>query len=335
MKSSNDHYVPQFLLRRFTSEGKLQVFDKIERRTFGTNPKNVMAERGYNSVTLKDGAWIEFEDKFTYIENAAKPAFDKLIDRESVVALSPMEHASILTFLVVQHLRSRAIRDGYLSIGSHIRQKFPGFEMNELPDHFADEEFDKFAFLKSTLDDLASYTAPLIAKHMFLMKHEGGAPIYLSDNPMVMANTNDFGLRGNIGLGVPGIEIYLPISPTLILALYCPTLIDGLRRQIAEAESRRSALAAGLFRGNVEQQTRHAAAWGVVRKAVDEGKRHWRLMVEDRLVPMSADNLLYANSLQVRWAFRYLANQTGDFSFAERALSERADWSGHPTISVA
>lgn len=334
MKNSNDHYVPQFLLRRFSSGGKVYVFDKISRNTFATNPKNVMAERGYNSVTLKDGAWIEFEDKFTYVENMAKPVLDKLVETEAVSSLSPMEHASILTFLVVQHLRARATRDSYMSIGTHIRDRFPGVKQNDFPEHFDDVEFDKFALLKSTLTDLSRYTAPLVAKHMFLMKRQGAPPIYVSDNPLVMSNTNDFGPRGNIGLAVPGIEIYLPIGPVLVLALYCPTLVASLDRQIVAAEKRRDALAVNLFRGDRDRVAKTTAEWKLVRQAIEDGRRSRRQLVDDRLVLMTDDNLLYLNSLQVMWAFRYLVALPGDFSFANMALTEHPSWVDHPKFTM-
>nr|QWP89203.1 hypothetical protein IHCLGBEB_00006 [Escherichia coli] len=53
----------------------------------------------------------------------------------------------------------------------------------------------------------------------------------IGDNPVVLKNSNDFGPYGNLGLAVRGIQIYLPLSSTLMLAMYCPSIREQMVRQ--------------------------------------------------------------------------------------------------------
>jgi hypothetical protein len=44
---------------------------------------------------------------------------------------------------------------------------------------------------------------------------------------VVLQNNNDFAPYGNLGLAVRGIE-HLPLSSTLMLALYCPSIREEM-----------------------------------------------------------------------------------------------------------
>src|SRR4029077_18543322 len=85
--------------------------------------------------------------------------------------------------------------------------------------------FDK-DLLGSDLTRAASAQAPLIAeKDWVLLGAPVGSNFFLSDSPLTMTNTlNRDPLTGTVGLAVPGIELYLPLTPKLCLAMYCPTV---------------------------------------------------------------------------------------------------------------
>ncbi len=53
--------------------------------------------------------------------------------------------------------------------------------------------------------------------------------IHISDNPVAMHNAKDFGPLGNLGLAVEGIEVYLPLSASRCLAMYCPIIMKEVR----------------------------------------------------------------------------------------------------------
>lgn len=57
---------------------------------------------------------------------------------------------------------------------------------------------------------------------------ESDNSFYISDNPVVLQNstyTNE--LTGSLGLDSRGIEIYLPLSPSLTLCLFCEKMFES------------------------------------------------------------------------------------------------------------
>jgi Protein of unknown function (DUF4238) len=56
-----------------------------------------------------------------------------------------------------------------------------------------------------------------------LLRARAPESLYISDNPITLFNSKDFGFRGNLGLACFGIEIYLPLSSHLTLAIFCPS----------------------------------------------------------------------------------------------------------------
>jgi Short chain fatty acids transporter len=64
----------------------------------------------------------------------------------------------------------------------------------------------------------------LLNKDWYPLETKPEHPLYVSDNPVVPENRTEFGPYGNIGLTVFGIQMYLPLSSTLMLAMYCPSI---------------------------------------------------------------------------------------------------------------
>ena len=54
----NHHYVPQFYLKGFSDPNlqneQLHVIDKVDRRHFVTNPRNIASQRDFNRINLPD-----------------------------------------------------------------------------------------------------------------------------------------------------------------------------------------------------------------------------------------------------------------------------------------
>jgi hypothetical protein len=47
---------------------------------------------------------------------------------------------------------------------------------------------------------------------------------------LILHNDNPKGHDSNLGLAVPGIQIYLPIAPSHALAFFCPTIKEELKK---------------------------------------------------------------------------------------------------------
>jgi len=70
-RTKNQHYVPQFVLRRFSNaDGKLWVYDKWTRKRFLSSPRNVAAENAFYDCEF-NGELISLESAMCDIEASA------------------------------------------------------------------------------------------------------------------------------------------------------------------------------------------------------------------------------------------------------------------------
>lgn len=106
------HYVPQFILRRFTDEdGMLHVFHKgrSDRRIFKGDPSNVFHERDLNTYSLPDGSKVwELEEALAQLEGQVEPIVEQIIERarrRRRSDLSVEQFALWCNFVYFQHKR--------------------------------------------------------------------------------------------------------------------------------------------------------------------------------------------------------------------------------------
>jgi hypothetical protein len=78
----------------------------------------------------------------------------------------------------------------------------------------------------------------------------------IGDNPVSMDNHPDYGFKGNIGLAVRGIQIYLPVSKRHTLGLWATDLTEEMRTTVAVARKAREQVAALALLGVGEARVR-------------------------------------------------------------------------------
>ena len=108
--NTNQHYVPQMLLRGFEIEsGSEQVwaFDKRTDKAFITTVRNIAAERGY--YDLGENATID--DVMTRADDMTFPIIDSIRQRRSVSRLSGQDRGLLAGFVVLQFLRTRGMQE--------------------------------------------------------------------------------------------------------------------------------------------------------------------------------------------------------------------------------
>ncbi len=198
-----------------------------------------------------------------------------------------------------------------------------------------DEEFEKLFALNFSLSKLAELTSPLVSKHSFLMIKDCREELYISDNPVVMHNAKQYGPYGNIGLAVPHIEIYYPLSHQIVLGYMCPLTMKETEEKHRDAESEISSLFSRMFMSPKGLSIAAKLEIEKSRSEVQRAKSYYAMIKNERLAPITSEVLLFLNSLQVRGSFRYLACRTDSFDFAMKALSERPHWKEGVGIKVA
>ena len=329
-----NHYVPRFILDNFANSGMLSILDKRTLKQFKLAPYRAMGEKDFNNVRI--GAHIlSFEEKFSYLEDLAAPVISRVLKQTSLTSLSPMDQATLNMFVVVQYLRSKRRRLDHAAVATEIKRRWPDADINPLKETMVDEEFEKFFSLNfafSRLDELAS---ALVPKHSFLMIKDCREELYISDNPMVMHNSKQYGPYGNIGLAVPHVEIYYPLSREMVLGYMCPLSMKETEEAHASADNEVNSLFSRMFMSPRGLSVTDRIAIEKSRSEIQRARNYYAMIKNERVVPISSETLLFLNSLQVLTSARYLACHTDSFAFAIKALSEKPHWKEGVGVKIA
>jgi len=148
--------------------------------------------------------------------------------------------------------------------------------------------------------------APMIGtKSWWLGRTTQSHPFMIGDHPIGLQNSMFKMMypnspRGSLGLMSPGVEVYLPITPTLILIMVDNALTDNLV--------------------NAAQSTTRQEAPEVhdLRAAIKKGQP----------IEMSAANVENLNSLQIAAAETFVFASTGDFALAKLMVAENPEING-------
>jgi hypothetical protein len=309
---TNQHYVPQFILRGFAS-GRKQVFvlDKQTGRTFKTSTRNIAAQLGFYDIEVH-GDTRSLDPLFTELEDATAIIVKAILEVRHLRLLTEDQRKTLALFVVSLMLRTDSRRRQYKHLNDVITdailrrggdpQNVEGFR--PLTDEGARQEWIL------NLPRLALNLRPnLLDKTWVLYSAPSTEHYYSSDNPVVMHNTlNQNPFRGTLGLAVKGIEIYLPLSGSLCIGFLCPSI----REMIVDGE-----------RG-----ARHLR--------VPVSFKEWMQAFEEgtplRLQP---DNVVHHNSLQVINAERYVVSHSGRFALALEMLESHPELSHGPRMTTA
>lgn len=306
------HYVPQFLLRNFGNGKKdqLWVYDKSTNRSFPSNAKNVASESRFYDFEWQ-GRPLTLEKWLSDLESRAKSVIKFILEADSIAALDQKQKEVLASFLAVQMTRTRTFREEWNAFPRLLREHLekagdkvaPGSQADELLREISENE-SKEQTARIIFDAPATYSAEFLNKDWVLAATSRKHPFLLSDNPLTRQNMVYRPNRGNLGLKVPGIEIYLPLSPTRALAMWCRTLTEQVHRGA-------TSLMGGRERGSASAP---ADPNGVV--AMSEA------LLSGKPVQYSAANVENFNSLQVVWSEGYVFSTSNDFRLADEMLQE-------------
>lgn len=297
MDKRKHHYVPQFLLRNFASEKRerLYAFDKWNDRQFQVAVKDAAAEHGYNSFETEQASGCA-EEYFTEIETAASPFIQEIVSDRRLPALAPKGRIAVARLAIAQMVRSKNHRAVFDQIGRIFRklaerEGTPEFQAWIGP---ANPAVDKQALLADLERDVQHYLPYLLRKDLVLFCSTENCPLLIGDSPLIRTNTlNVSELRGTTGLASPGVEIYLPLSPTLALAFMCPTL-------------------GKMMRGLVN----------MLGESADKTASSYLSALESRQsLAMAPPNVDFLNSQQVIAAERFVYSGSSDFGFVREMVA--------------
>jgi hypothetical protein len=296
--AKNQHYVPQFLLRGFCREeaDSLFAFDKQTGNVFPSATRNVAAENGFYNF---DGG--SAEPNLATLETDCAIIINRIRESESLSGLSAKDRFVLDFFVAIQILRVKSMRQMLQALRDQISALFAdhgGSPLN-LPglDAIAGDEVKHMSIQNLRL---AKQIVPNIEnKRLLLMRTSSATPFYISDNPVVLSTSLPRQPGVGLGIGTPGVEIYLPISHTLVLQFLCSQLAANI-----EAGAKRAQLMK-QFGINLTLDNLHALSAAVSGMAPLE------------IAPENVDHL---NSLQCFAASRFVFSANSDFAVAHSLM---------------
>ena len=231
------HYVPQFLLRNFASSprGKqIFVFDKSSGRSFPASINAVASKRAFYDFEVA-GSIESVDPLLTKMESVTSTLIAKIVRARNLRGLSHTDKKMVALFATVQKLRTDSRRKQLKSLMDNVHDALTraGMDPNKVDGfEFLDEEQTR-VFSITSLPELTQELMPrLLDKSWILLGTSMQHPFYISDNPVTLFNQRKHPVLSTLGLGVSGIEIYLPLSSTLCLGFLCPTIRRPIRVRI-------------------------------------------------------------------------------------------------------
>jgi len=307
MPVENQHYVPRFILKKFSSgkKPKIWAFDKSNDKVFQTNIKNIASEKGFYEFEIpeaKSSEKVSMEKHLSSVETMASSAFKKICSNKNLKDLSK-EHGSIMMlFVTVQFVRTKEYRERFLELGETIKEKVKqiGATNEQIADLIGNDKENETFIGLSAFSNINHFLPQFADKAWLLFETTMDAPFHISDNPVVLHNEIDHSPYGSLGLSVRGIEIYFPISSTLCLAIYCPSIAD----KIMESAERIEKFNMPILDDEMESIANLA-----------HGLRN------GTSISINAKHVRMLNSLQVTFSTRYVYNENGNFDLVKEMIS--------------
>ncbi|MGO9612924.1 MAG: DUF4238 domain-containing protein [Dissulfurispiraceae bacterium] len=274
-KAKKQHYVAQFLLRKFATgkknKAKLWVLDKKSGDVYLCAVRDVGHEN-YFYEYHGEGGDFEFEGLMQRLDSKGA----EIIDRITGNAKLPQKNESkiwLAYYLAAQILRTPMIRNEMENFRQTIIQKWGANIYVSTEDTKTIGEYgpeDAKASSLRLIKDVPAFAKILQEKTWSLCEAPVSMSYIVSDNPAVRHNMIDRGPRGNLGLRNEGIEVYMPLSPKLALHVICPKLATA------------------------------------VLMTPEVGPAYSSALINGNPIVLAPENVEFVNSLQVIWAERFV-----------------------------
>lgn len=318
----HQHYVPKILLRGFAQGAKEQisVFDKWDERAFKTSIRNVAGQTGFYDIKTPEGL-ATLEPALAQLESSTAPILDRIRSHKSIDVLTDDERVQVALFAMVQHQRTQGNRARLSQVSADFATwlRKLGFDPAQV-ENFKELDEEGVKVVGMQLVAAAHELIPFILdKSWILLQSPASSNYYIGDNPIALKNRKEFGFYGNIGLGVPGIEIYLPVGSDLTLAWYSETFVTEFSETIKKAEK---------LKQEMPSRASHIDSLLRIPKAFLES------VATRKPLACSADNVISMNAAQVRYAERFVYSRVDDFDLVRKMLSDDPRYRTGPRMQV-
>lgn len=309
----NQHTVPRFLLDKFGfgkkgKKKKLFTFDKLNDRVFQQSVFDATTRNSFYNIE-NQFKQISLESMLGLYEEQAAPLIKRIVEEHSIKWLSEKDKYKISEFIAVQQSRTYAqfqmLEQVFSDINDRLSKMNVPTEELELELGSEGSSLRKKFFLKTIIDQ-DEIVEHLMLKSWILYETVVQNPFYISDNPVALHNDIKEEFSSNLGIAVEGIQIHLPLSSVLTLALVCPLIS-------------KDALEAKHTSNNVKITSPHSL------QVIQNSKFIIKLAEAfEGGTPLciSKDNLDFLNSLQIGNAEQYIFCEKNSFALARKMVSK-------------
>lgn len=211
------HYVPQFYLKNFGNE--IHLYDKTTNEVRKSNPHNIALQNDFYGGS--DVA-RQLESIMCVLEGDASAVIKKILHTMDYSKLSSREKSTFCSFVALQHLRTPAKS---MKAVQHLHNLFgPLADLVGVTDFTARfaKETQKLAHLVPMSD--VRHVAHMLARMgVAVGSNATDVPLWTSDNPVNLHSSLVRLPFWNLGFDSKGIEVHVPLSPTLAVVLFDPT----------------------------------------------------------------------------------------------------------------
>jgi len=292
--NDNQHYVPKFLIKKFSdTDGRVFCLNIQTNEITKPPPKQAASDIDFYEFAAG------FDDILKEIETASAPVFKKIVTECSLSSLSSTDREKAAYFVAVQSFRTNAFLKGLSNIDS--------------------------AEFGSNLDMLlrsAFVVASTIKERKWLlMKIERDGAFYLGDHPVVLQKTENPSGAQSLGFDIIGVEAFLPITPKLALCMPCESTSDEIISSLENAKKTIDAIKQAKARGRyLLGQNVHEL--NIIQHLIERNAGFYNAITKGSPLICSQENIENLNYLQVMFAHESIfSNQTG-FTFARHVLDK-------------
>lgn len=213
------HYVPQFYLEKFGTP--IHCFDKIDKRTFSTNTKQIAFETDFYGIAVEGDDSIE--KVFSAMDYKFSVGYHQYLGKLDFNKMSFEHTANFLAFITTQYLRTRRHRNFSVS---RVQDMFDQIALSLGVTDYRIEinAFGKIGIHLSSIQNWPAYSSIVSQMNFTLLNNQTEQTFWTSDNPVVI--TNDFPQLpfSNGGIICRGIQLHFPLTPKKLLIISDPSL---------------------------------------------------------------------------------------------------------------
>ncbi len=215
MAKERQHYVPRFYLDSFCDdEGHLYVYDKTTSRTFTTRPESIAAEKDFYQLPVEltgTGDARELEMAMSDVEGDAAKIIRTWVRTTGSpdFCVTSSEKQQFALYIALQLLRTREQRE--------ILSEFQRRTLASNQTRVEDSKLHNHLLWNS---DLVQEFADQLSRFIWIIARNSSKIQFLtSDHPVVVKDSTNTNWLLAPRIFEAGVQIILPLTPTLIL--YC------------------------------------------------------------------------------------------------------------------